>query len=397
MSARAPAFPSGEGPGRDMPSRPRKGPAMQGLLRAAVVITLALGPPLAERSGAAPPTKEEAPPPVLAGAEYPHKAVKRTEIGTGPRSYWLFEPAEPAPASAPVVVFLHGWIAVNPGAYGAWIDHLTRRGSIVIFPRYHADWQTRPSEFLPNAAAAVRDGLDVLRVAPGHVRPDRSRFALVGHSAGGNLAALLAAVAEEQGLPSPKAVVAIMPGEVKPLREPSLARIPATCQLAVVAADSDWVVGDVRARQIFAESTSVPPSHKQYVLYRTDRHGSPPLVANHTAPTATLAAFDTGEGPLRSFQMAKGEVNALDRFGLWRVADVTLEAGFTGRTLVEASGHGAVFRDPRALERRGGRPASGRRRRPRGDPPRRDAPRPAPGPLALAAPRARRGALNLAA
>ena len=136
-----------------------------------------------------------------------------------------------------------------------------------------------------------------------------------------------------------------MPGEVKPMREPSLARIPASCQLVVVAADADWVVGDVRARQIFAESTSVPPMHKQYVLYRTDRHGSPPLVANHTAPTASLPAFDTGEGPLRSFQMARGEVNALDRFGLWRVADVTLEAGFAGRTIVEASGQGALFRD----------------------------------------------------
>lgn len=319
---------------------------MQGLLKAAVMMTLALGP-LAARTPAAPPPPPEKAPPSSAedGPMYPHKAVKRSEIGTGPRSYWLFEPAGPTPATAPVVVFLHGWIQVNPGAYGAWIDHLTRRGHVVIFPRYHADWSTRPAEFLPNAVTAVRDALDVLRTAPGHVRPDRTRFALVGHSAGGNLAALMAAVAEEQGLPEPRAVVAIMPGEVKPLREPSLARIPARCQLVVVAADADWVVGDVRARQIFAESTSVPSSNKQFVLYRSDRHGSPPLVANHTAPTGALLEFDTGEGPLRSFQMARGEVNALDRFGLWRVADVTLEAGFAGRTIVEASGHGAMFRD----------------------------------------------------
>jgi len=234
---------------------------------------------------------------------------------------------------------------VNPGAYGAWIDHLTRRGHVVIFPRYHANWSTRPVEFLPNAVAAVRDALDVLRTAPGHVRPDGHRFALVGHSAGGNLVALMAAVAEEQGLPEPKAVIVIMPGEVKPLGEPSLARIPASCQLVVVAAEHDWVVGDSRARQIFAESTAVPASHKQYVLYRTDRHGSPPLVADHTAPTAALAAFDTGEGPLRAFQMARGQVNALDRLGLWRLADVTLEAGFSERTLADASGNGALFRD----------------------------------------------------
>jgi len=317
---------------------------MQGLLRAVVAVALALGPVQAH-SPAAPPAETVSNRVDDAAEAYPHRSIRRVEIGSGSRSYWLFEPADPAPESAPVVVFLHGWIAVNPGAYGAWIDHLTRRGHVVIFPRYHADWTTRPVEFLPNAVAAVREGLDVLRTAPEHVRPDGHRFALIGHSAGGNLAALMAAVAEEQGLPDPKAVIVIMPGEVKPLPEPSLARIPAGCQLVVVAGDHDIVVGDSRARQIFAESTAVPASHKRYVLYRTDRHGSPPLVADHTAPTAALAAFDTGEGPLRAFQMSRGQVNALDRFGLWRLADVTLEAGFAGRTLDEATDRGALFRD----------------------------------------------------
>src|SRR5262249_51216282 len=93
---------------------------------------------------------------------YPHKSVKRQEVGTGGQSYWLFEPAEPTPDVAPVVVFSHGWLAVNPGAYGAWIDHLVRRGMIVIFPRYQADVTTRPVDFLPNALHAVRDAFDVL-------------------------------------------------------------------------------------------------------------------------------------------------------------------------------------------------------------------------------------------
>ena len=113
------------------------------------------------------------------------KVVKRQEFGRGARSYWLFEPAEPTPESAPVVVFHHGWLAVNPAAYGAWIEHLVRSGQVVIFPRYQADGFTRPADFLPNALAAVRDALDVLETSPGHVRPDRRRFALIGHSAGG--------------------------------------------------------------------------------------------------------------------------------------------------------------------------------------------------------------------
>src|SRR5437762_1304654 len=166
-------------------------------------------------------------------AESPHGAVRRFEIGQGPRSYWLFEPDQPRPEQAPVVVFLHGWFAVNPGFYGAWIDHLVRNGRIVIFPRYQNDVGTMPADFLPNAMAALHDALGVLHVGVGHVRPDPARFALIGHSAGGNLAAQIAALASDPhaDLPSPRAVISLMPGEVIPMRQPRLDRIPDTTLL----------------------------------------------------------------------------------------------------------------------------------------------------------------------
>ncbi|HEV3121843.1 MAG TPA: hypothetical protein VGY53_08080, partial [Isosphaeraceae bacterium] len=59
---------------------------------------------------------------------YPHKRVLAREFGAGEKSYWLFEPDDPMPERAPVVVLNHGWLAVNPGAYGAWIEHLVRQG-----------------------------------------------------------------------------------------------------------------------------------------------------------------------------------------------------------------------------------------------------------------------------
>src|SRR5690242_5529554 len=78
------------------------------------------------------------PPPELPAAarrppEYPHRAFRAELFGSGARSYWLFEPDDPRPEKAPVVVFHHGWLAVNPGTYGAWIEHLARRGFVVIF------------------------------------------------------------------------------------------------------------------------------------------------------------------------------------------------------------------------------------------------------------------------
>ena len=106
--------------------------------------------------------------PQLIEPGYPHRGFSAQESHEGPRSYWLFEPTEPRPETAPVVVFIHGWLAVNPGVYGAWIEHLCRSGKVVIYPRYQGDSWTRPAEFLPNAA---RGGERRPQSAPRSARP----------------------------------------------------------------------------------------------------------------------------------------------------------------------------------------------------------------------------------
>ena len=210
----------------------------------------------------------------------------------GATSYWLFEPADPTPESAPVVVFHHGWLAVNPGVYGAWIDHLVRSGRIVIFPRYQDDWPPCRPTSCPTRVIAVRDAFDVLETSPRHVRPDRARFALIGHSAGGNLSAQLAAVARDIGLPVPRAVVVHDAGRgAGDPRARVLAEIPATTLLVVAAAEDDLIVGDHRARQIFAGATAIPNDRKKYVLYRTDRHGSPAPGRRPPGPDRRIPGF----------------------------------------------------------------------------------------------------------
>ena len=131
-----------------------------------------------------------------------------------------------------------------------------------------------------------------------------------------------------------------MPGQIIPMREPSLARIPATTLMIVIVGEEDLVVGDLRGRQIFAEATAVPRSRKRFILFRSDRHGYPPLIAEHTAPTGVHPRLDNGEGIFQSLQRSFGDVNALDRAGFWRMTDLTLEAAFDGKTLDD------VTRDP---------------------------------------------------
>ena len=93
--------------------------------------------------------------------------------------------------------------------------------------------------------------------------------------------------------------------------------------MIVIVGEEDVVVGDLRGRQIFTQATAIPPSRKRFILFRSDRHGHPPLIAEHTAPTGVHSRLDNGEGVFRAFQMSLGDVNALDRAGFWRMADVT--------------------------------------------------------------------------
>src|ERR1700752_558703 len=146
------------------------------------------------------------------GKQYAHASVTKNRYGKGGQEYWIFEPDTPKPSIAPVVVFLHGWGGMNPMYYGAWIDHLVKRGNIVMYPRYQASLLTSIQEFTPNTVKAIKDGIERLQTEPGHVKPDLNRFAAVGHSMGGLLAASVAAMASESGLPRVSAVMSVEPG-----------------------------------------------------------------------------------------------------------------------------------------------------------------------------------------
>ena len=104
------------------------------------------------------------------------------------------------------------------------------------------------------------------------------------------------------------------------------------------------VVGDLRGRQIFSEATAIPRARKRFILFRSDRHGFPPLIAEHTAPTGIHPRLDNGEGIFRSLQLSFGDVNALDHAGFWRITDFTLDAAFTGKTLDDVSRDPERFR-----------------------------------------------------
>ena len=281
------------------------------------------------------------------GSTYAYTGVAHETHGLGDEQYWIFEPRDRTGAASgttlPVVVFLHGWAAMNPVHYGAWIEHLVRRGHTVVYPRYQGSLRTPPSEMTAHALHAVRDAF---RRLGGH-RP----WIVIGHSMGGVIAANLAARASQSELGPPRLVLSIEPGKTSmkssraaiPLDD--LSALPRELILVTVAGDRDSLVGDHDARLIFAEATRIPPTHKRYVVVPSDEHGTPAIVADHTAPTARDDDFDllpeAREGrrgrllrrraPDRfpAATESRGVVSAIDYFAFWKLADALIEIAST--------------------------------------------------------------------
>lgn len=248
------------------------------------------------------------------GSNYSFGAVLKTQYGSGAHEFWIFEPADPTPSSAPLIVFNHGWGAFYPLYYEAWVDHLVRQGNIVVYPRYQAGMVVNLRYATQYAIDAVKQAIAILENGS-HVRPDLEKFAIVGHSLGGGITAEMAALANTSGLPVPRAIMPVQPF----LRPFTMLRnfsgIPSTTLLLVVVGENDTIAGSASGKLIFKTSTQVPLSQKDFVIQRSDFHGSPRLLADHGAPVCT---------PNSSW------VDAMDYFSTWKLFDALTEYAFYG-------------------------------------------------------------------
>jgi len=275
------------------------------------------------------------------GASYAHARVIAREVRTGAQGWWLFTPADPTPAQAPVVVFLHGWGAMNPRIYRGWIDHIVRRGMIVVFPNYQDSLLTRTVTFLPNAIAGIHGALDDLAGSPIH--PDLSHVAVVGHSAGGLLSAEVAARAAAEGLPPFRVVMPVEPGDgdrggARRATIPSIdvGDIPTATLFVVVVGAEDHLAGEELGVRLYDQAIRVPAANKNVVELQSDYHGTPALIANHAAPAAILDPQpddSVNEMPNRFPQRDlrnKDSIDAIDWYGPWKLFDALCDAAFSG-------------------------------------------------------------------
>ena len=254
-------------------------------------------------------------------ATYPYASVVETTYGSGDTQYWLYEPSSPGPSAKPVIVFCHGWGALVPDPYLGWLEHLARRGNVVIFPKYQSSLATSPSTFTDNAVAAIEAALVELASGP-HAVVDLARVAVAGHSFGGVVAANLAARAAAEGLPAFLALLCANPGTNGFQVYEDYANIPAGTLLLAITGEDDNVVITPDAKRIFLQSTAIPLADKDFVTLRTDAHGTPSLVSNHNA----------------SLSGVSNPPDAFDGYAYWKWFDALSDAAFFGTNRVYALG-----------------------------------------------------------
>lgn len=300
------------------------------------------------------------------GADYSAAAVTKRALGTSAAPTYVFHPAGPASGPRPVVVFLHAWGAVNPLVYGAWMEHLARKGNLVLYPRFQEVNRTRPADATAIAAKLVKEALAALADDP-EAKPDPNRVVFAGHLAGTAIAANLAALAKAEGLPVPKLIFALMPGGIAsdaksrgiPLAD--LSRIEPDTLLVTVIGDREHLPSDRLAKRLLREASNVPLARKLFVRALSDDHGFPTLAATLTAPGAVKDGYDsallkpppdppadpkarppafrwspdmalTGDQTRLNAQLQSATADTLDYLAFWKTLDMAAEAAFAGRT-----------------------------------------------------------------
>ena len=313
---------------------------------------------------AAPPAQPKSGP---GGSDYAGAQVVKRAIGRASAATYVFHLADTPAAPRPVVVFKHAWGQPNPQAYGGWIEHLARKGNLVLFPKYQEVNRIRPADASGVAASLVKDALATL-AEDAQAKPDTDKVAYAGHLAGAAVALNLAATAKAEGLPAPKLVFVLMPGGIasdaksRGVQLADLKELDASTLLVAMIGDKEASASDRASKRILREAENVPANRKLFVRTLSDDHGFPSLSATLFSPGAAKTAYDaaaikippdpprdpkaprersgwkwtadmalTGEQTVLANQLNAAATDALDYMGYWKALDMALAAAFSGK------------------------------------------------------------------
>ncbi|MDX1407551.1 MAG: alpha/beta fold hydrolase [Saprospiraceae bacterium] len=259
--------------------------------------------------------------------------VLRLDVYDRADGYYVYLPKAPLQDSLDLVVFLHGYGALNPMIFGKWIEHLVSdQQHCVVYPRYQQSlFKPSPFEFVPNTVEALHH---FLQQTAASVPVDIRNMYLIGHSYGGVIAANLAARYEEYNLPHPRAVFVCQPG-TGPFSGgvlESYAEIGDEVQLVIMTGSNDQTVGKDLGFRMFKEATNTP--RRMLIRQFPDRHADEEIDASHYEPYSVDARYDNGISNFTSGKALRvSRLDQVDVHGYWKIFDRLVEACKADRSL----------------------------------------------------------------
>ncbi len=260
-------------------------------------------------------------------------------------AYYVFEPAgAPTPATLPVVLFLHAYLAGlegyptgdSPSNYIYWIQHVVRNGYTVVFPTY--DTSLAPPEFLNSAVNSWQAALTQLGSGtPGLIPPAADALGLktvfMGHSLG---AYECFAIAQQlttspiYGVPVPRAIASFNPGVGQTGLLPiAFSQISSAISVVLVESDEDTI--DLpTARSIWNSiGSAIPAGNRDFLEVTTDIHGLPAQLGTHFFPDTNGLMDDDAGVDNRDFNVT------------WKLSVGLFDCVLKGTNCTYGLGHGS--------------------------------------------------------
>lgn len=249
------------------------------------------------------------------GSDYSHMSVTIENFGTGMDEYWIFQPNDPPPTNAPVVMFLHGFGGTMPAPYSAWIQHIVRKGHIVVFPRYQENARTPLDASVEAADRATKAAWQYL---VDNSSISEEGIAWIGHSFGGFLITDLSMRYEDNNMPPPVVLMLVEPGGRQ--FEINLDNAPDNMLSLLILGDEDSLVTKEDVQPYIAELINLPANNVNMLLIQSDDN----LKADHFAPLSEDVSF------LPTNKRLVNNPDFLDFYGYWKLLDGLIDASFRG-------------------------------------------------------------------
>lgn len=269
---------------------------MQSLL--ATSLTFAFAGLLSAQTPTAPPQPTTGP----GGSDYPFASYSRSskfldslETSNG---YYIYQPQQPQPATAPVALFIHGYDGNTTKPYEVWMQQVAQMGYIVIWVEY--DTLSGPKNYASIVLKDYQKALSTITSDPGkYVQPATDSQGNVlstvfGHSAGATLSFQVADLAAlpGSGVVPFKSIVAVETGEGGIPVDFDVSAIPASTQLVMVVGDEDSPNTRCLASTFWGEVTQIPSSNRDFLEAITDTYGTPQQLGNHWFPLTSKERHD---------------------------------------------------------------------------------------------------------